>query len=169
VSATTFGWLILLFPLLGTILIALNYKRLPGASAGWLATLAIALAFAASLGALFSLLGDASTHRELTSKLWSYDVTIGVDAQLSILVDPLSIFMALVVSGVSTLIHMYSIAYMKSDGGYNRYFAYLNFFVFSMLVLVLAGNFLLLIVGWAFVGAASYLLISFWYRRTTAT
>jgi NADH-quinone oxidoreductase subunit L len=64
---------------------------------------------------------------------------------------------------------MYSIAYMKSDRGYNRYFAYLNFFVFSMLVLVLAGNFLLLIVGWAFVGAASYLLISFWYRRTTAT
>ncbi len=77
--------------------------------------------------------------------------------------------MALVVSGVSTLIHMYSIAYMKSDRGYNRYFAYLNYFVFSMLLLVLAGNFLLLIVGWAFVGAASYLLISFWYRRTTAT
>ena len=168
-SATTFGWLILLFPLLGTILIGLGYKRLPGTSAGWLATLAIALAFAAAIGALFSLLGDSSSHRELTSKLWSYDVTIGVDAQLSILVDPLSIFMALVVSGVSTLIHMYSIAYMKSDRGYNRYFAYLNFFVFSMLVLVLAGNFLLLIVGWAFVGAASYLLISFWYRRTTAT
>ena len=77
--------------------------------------------------------------------------------------------MALVVSGVSTLIHIYSIAYMKSDRGYNRYFAYLNYFVFSMLLLVLAGNFLLLIVGWAGVGAASYLLISFWYRRTTAT
>ncbi|MFZ1992662.1 MAG: NADH-quinone oxidoreductase subunit L [Solirubrobacteraceae bacterium] len=168
-SATTFGWLILLFPLLGTILIGVGYRRLPGTSAGWLATVAIALAFVAAIGALFSLLGDSATHRELTSKLWSYDVTVGVDAQLSILVDPLSIFMALVVSGVSTLIHMYSIAYMKSDRGYNRYFAYLNFFVFSMLVLVLAGNFLLLIVGWAFVGAASYLLISFWYRRSTAT
>ena len=77
--------------------------------------------------------------------------------------------MCLVVSGVSTLIHIYSISYLKSDEGRARYFAYLNFFVFSMLVLVLAGNFLLLIVGWAFVGAASYLLISFWYRRTTAT
>ena len=77
--------------------------------------------------------------------------------------------MALVVSGVSTLIHLYSVAYLASDRGYTRFFAYLNFFVFSMLVLVLAGNFLLLIVGWAFVGAASYLLISFWYRRTTAT
>jgi NADH-quinone oxidoreductase subunit L len=77
--------------------------------------------------------------------------------------------MILVVSGVSTLIHLYSVAYMWSDRGYRRYFAYLNFFVFSMLLLVLAGNFLLLIVGWAFVGAASYLLISFWYRRNTAT
>src|SRR5205807_6971089 len=93
----------------------------------------------------------------------------GLDAKLSILVDPLSVFMALVVSGVSTLIHLYSVSYMDSDRGYNRYFAYLNYFVFSMLLLVLAGNFVLLIVGWAFVGAASYLLISFWYRRSTAT
>src|SRR5450756_2867450 len=77
--------------------------------------------------------------------------------------------MVLVVSGVSTLIHVYSVAYMKSDRGYTRFFAYLNYFVFSMLLLVMAGNFVLLIVGWAFVGAASYLLISFWYRRTTAT
>src|SRR5438270_5616558 len=88
---------------------------------------------------------------------------------MSILVDPLSVFMLLAVSGVSALIHLYSVSYMESDRGYARYFAYLNFFVFSMLLLVTAGNFLLLIVGWAFVGAASYLLISFWYRRTTAT
>ena len=88
---------------------------------------------------------------------------------MSILVDPLSVFMILIVTGVSTLIHLYSISYMDGDRGYARFFAYLNFFVFSMLLLVLAGNFLLLIVGWAFVGAASYLLISFWYRRKTAT
>jgi NADH-quinone oxidoreductase subunit L len=92
-----------------------------------------------------------------------------VDAQLSLLLDPLSIFMALVVSGVSMLIHLYSVSYMGGDRGYTRFFAYLNFFVFSMLLLVLAANFFLLIVGWAFVGAASYLLISFWYRRRTAT
>ena len=77
--------------------------------------------------------------------------------------------MILVVSGVSTLIHLYSVAYLDSDRGYARYFSYLNFFVFSMLLLVLAGNFVLLIVGWAFVGFASYALISFWYRRNTAT
>ena len=88
---------------------------------------------------------------------------------LGILVDPLSVLMILVVSGVSFLIHLYSVAYMAGDRGYVRFFAYLNFFVFSMLLLVLAGNFVLLIVGWAFVGAASYLLISFWYRRETAT
>ena len=77
--------------------------------------------------------------------------------------------MALIVSGVSTLIHLYSVSYMTERRRLRRYFAYLNYFVFSMLLLVLAGNFVLLIVGWAFVGAASYLLISFWYRRTTAT
>jgi NADH-quinone oxidoreductase subunit L len=88
---------------------------------------------------------------------------------MSILVDPLSVFMCLVVSGVSFLIHVYSVAYMGSDRGYARYFAYLNYFVFSMLLLVLAANFVILIIGWAFVGAASYLLISFWYRRGTAT
>src|SRR6058998_2129689 len=77
--------------------------------------------------------------------------------------------MILVVSGVSALIHLYSISYMTADRGYRRFFAYLNFFVFSMLLLVLAGNFVLLIVGWAFVGYASYALISFWYRRKTAT
>ena len=88
---------------------------------------------------------------------------------MSILVDPLSVCMILIVTGVSTLIHLYSVSYMEEDQGFDRFFAYLNFFVFSMLLLVLAGNFLLLIVGWAFVGAASYLLISFWYRRRTAT
>ena len=77
--------------------------------------------------------------------------------------------MCLVVTGVSTLIHIYSFSYMGGDRGYTRFFAYLNFFVFSMLLLVLAANFFLLIVGWAFVGAASYMLISFWYRRNTAT
>jgi len=71
--------------------------------------------------------------------------------------------MILVVSGVSMLIHLYSVTYMTRDAGLVRYFAYLNYFVFSMLLLVLAGNFIVLIIGWAFVGAASYLLISFWY------
>jgi len=169
VSATTFAWLALAMPLAGTLVLALGYRSLPGRSAGWIGTGTIVLAFVAALGALLELQDRAPAHRALTSSLWSYAVTAGIDARVSILVDPLSVFMLLVVSGVSALIHLYSVSYMDSDRGYARYFSYLNFFVFSMLLLVLAGNFLLLIVGWAFVGAASYLLISFWYRRSTAT
>jgi len=168
-SATTYGWLVLLFPLLGMLTIAFGYRVLPGRTAGWIGTGAIFLAFLAALGALLEIQSLTPAHRQVTSSLWNYANTVGVNAQLSILVDPLSVFMILIVSGVSTLIHLYSISYMDKDRGFARYFAYLNFFVFSMLLLVLAGNFLLLIVGWAFVGAASYLLISFWYRRTTAT
>ena len=115
------------------------------------------------------LLDEPASGRELTSSLWTYASAAGLDIELGILVDPLSVFMILVVTGVSMLIHLYSISYLESDRGYARYFSYLNFFVFSMLLLVLAGNFVLLIVGWAFVGFASYALISFWYRRNTAT
>src|SRR6202161_2979038 len=168
-SATTYGWLVLLFPLLGTLVIGLGFRSLPRRYAGWIVTGAIFLAFLAALGALIALQGHSPAHRQIVSSLWNYASTVGVDAQLSILVDPLSVFMILVVTGVSTLTHLYSTAYLDEDRGFARYFAYLNFFVFAMLLLVLAGNFLLLIVGWAFVGAASYLLISFWYRRTTAT
>ena len=168
-TTTTYGWLVLAFPLLGTLITAFGFRVLPGRSAGWIGTAAIFLAFLAALGALIKMQGHASDHRQIVSSLWNYASTVGIDAQMSILVDPLSVFMILVVSGVSTLIHLYSVSYMTLDRGYVRYFSYLNYFVFSMLLLVLAGNFVLLIVGWAFVGAASYLLISFWYRRTTAT
>jgi NADH-quinone oxidoreductase subunit L len=168
-NPVTWGWLIVLCPLVGTAVIALGYRVWPGRSAGWIATLAIALSFVASVLAFIALEQRGASHRQVTSTLWNYATTVGVDAKLSILVDPLSIFMALVVSGVSALIHLYSVAYMWEDRGYVRFFSYLNYFVLSMLLLVMAGNFFLLIVGWAGVGAASYLLISFWYRRTTAT
>ncbi|MEO8967393.1 MAG: NADH-quinone oxidoreductase subunit L, partial [Solirubrobacteraceae bacterium] len=156
-STTTYGWLILLFPLIGTVVIGLGFRLQRGSVAGAIGTLAILLSFASAVGALISLLGRPESAREVTSSLWNYASTVGVDGQMSILVDPLSILMALVVSGVSTLIHLYSVAYLKTDRGYSRFFAYLNFFVFSMLLLVMAGNFLLLIVGWAFVGFASYI------------
>jgi len=168
-SPTTAAWLALACPLAGTVVNALGFKVIKGKLPGVIGTVALAAAFLFALIALFSLQGRGGEHRQLVSSLYDYAVTGTVDAKLSILVDPLSILMMLVVTGVSTLIHLYSFAYMSGDRGYTRFFAYLNFFVFSMLLLVLAGNFFLLIVGWAFVGAASYLLISFWYRRTTAT
>mgnify|MGYP001251311619 CR=1 FL=1 len=168
-SVTTLGWLVLLAPLAGTLLIAFTSQVLPQRVHGALGTLAIAVAFVAAVLMFFGLQDRGEEERQLVSVAWDYANTVGVDIQLAILVDPLSTLMCLVVTGVSTLIHLYSYAYMRGDRGYTRFFAYLNFFVFSMLILVLAANFFLLIVGWAFVGAASYMLISFWYRRTTAT
>jgi NADH-quinone oxidoreductase subunit L len=165
----TSSWLILLFPLAGAIVNGLGYRVFGGKLPGWIGTAAIAAAFAAAIATFISLQDRGEEHRQVVYVAWDYAKTVGVDGKLSILVDPLSVFMALVVTGVSMLIHFYAVAYMASDRGYTRFFAYLNFFVFSMLLLVMAANFLLLIVGWAFVGAASYLLISFWYRRTTAT
>jgi NADH-quinone oxidoreductase subunit L len=168
-SATTYAWLVLAFPLAGSLVCALGYRALPGRSAGWIATGAIGLSFVNAIAALIQLEEKPAGARHLTSSLWDYANAGGLDIKLGILVDPLSVFMILVVSGVSALIHLYSVSYLDSDRGHARYFSYLNFFVFSMLLLVLAGNFVLLIVGWAFVGFASYALISFWYRRNTAT
>ena len=168
-SVTTWGWLVLALPLAGSLLIALLYRVLSAKAAGWIGTLAIVLAFACSVGALLGLLDRPTDEREIASTLYDYAGAAGIPFDLGILVDPLSVFMALVVTGVSALIHLYSVAYMGGDRGYRRFFSFLNFFVFSMLLLVLAGNYLLLIVGWAFVGFASYALISFWYRRRTAT
>ncbi len=168
-SVTTWAWLALLLPLLGSIVIGLSFRAIPARVAGMIGTAAIGLAFVCAIAALAGLLGEDAEARHHASSLWTYAGAAGLDIKLGIYVDQLSVFMLLVVTGVSTLIHLYSFGYMQSDEGYHRFFSYLNFFVFSMLLLVLAGNFVLLIVGWAFVGFASYALISFWYRRTTAT
>ena len=168
-TATSWAWLVLLFPLLGSITIGLGFRKTSWRFAGIVGTAAIGLAFVCGIGALLCLLGEDPEARHHASSLWEYASVASLQIKLGIYVDPLSVFMVLIVSGVSTLIHVYSFGYMQSDEGYHRFFSYLNFFVFSMLLLVLAGNFVLLIVGWAFVGFASYALISFWYRRTTAT
>ena len=135
-SATTFGWLVLAAPLAGTMIIGALFNRLPGRSAGWVGTASIALSFVFALITLTKLQQQPPTHRELTSTLWTIAGTVGVDAKATILIDPLSVLMICVVAGVSTLIHLYSISYLSGDRGYSRFFAYLNFFVFSMLLLV---------------------------------
>ncbi len=168
-SIGTYGWLVLAFPLGGSLLIALTFRTLPARLHGIIGTLAILLSFLAAVGMFIKLQDLDEGQRQVVSVGWDYAKTVGINAQIATLIDPLSTLMCLVVAGVSTLIHLYSVAYMRGDRGYTRFFAYLNFFVFSMLLLVLASNFFLLIIGWAFVGAASYFLISFWYRRTTAT
>src|SRR5438552_13795005 len=100
---------------------------MPGRTAGWLGTAAIFLAFVFAVLTLIGVLDRNESSRVLTSSLWSYDFSVGVDANVQILVDPLSIFMILIVSGVSALIHLYSVTYMWKDAGFRRYFAYLNY------------------------------------------
>jgi NADH-quinone oxidoreductase subunit L len=168
-TATSYGWLVLAFPLAGMLVVSLGWRVLPGRLPGWIASAAILGSFICSILALIDMQDLPAEERHLVDSAWTYAATADFNVDVSILIDPLSVFMCLVVSGVSFLIHVYSVAYMTGDHGDARFFAYLNYFVFSMLLLVLAANFVLLIVGWAFVGAASYLLISFWYRRTTAT
>ncbi len=168
-TVETLTWAALLLPLAGAIINGVGFKLWKGKTAGIIGTFFLFASFVCAVIAAVTLKGLGAEEQQFTSAAWDYAATLGVDAQLSLLIDPLALYMTLVVTGVSSLIHLYSVAYMDSDEGYVRFFAYLNFFVFSMLVLVLAGNFLILIVGWAFVGAASYMLISFWYRRKTAT
>ncbi len=168
-SISVTPWLVLACPLAGMLTIALLGKKLSPRAAGTIGTLAIALAFVFAVLTLIKLQALPHDARVETTALWDLVNVDGVKIQLGLYVDPLSTFMILVVTGVSTLIHLYSAGYMQTDAGYVRYFSYLNFFVFSMLLLVLAGNLVLLIIGWAFVGAASYMLVSYWYRRDTAT
>src|SRR5690349_15787222 len=113
-SATAYGWLVLLFPLVGTLIVGLGYRRLPGRSAGWIATTMIGLSFIASIGALVQILGDPVDARQHVSSLYDYASAAGLNIQLNVLVDPLSVYMCLIVSGVSMLIHLYSISYMTS-------------------------------------------------------
>ena len=100
--------------------------------------------------------------------LWTWLTSGRLDIALSLLLDPLAAIMLLIVTGVGFLIHVYSIGYMAGDPGYWRFFAYLNFFILAMALLVTADNFLFLLVGWAGVGLASFLLIGFWYTRPSA-
>jgi NADH-quinone oxidoreductase subunit L len=168
-SVKTFAWLTLLFPLAGCVVNALGWRVLRGKVPGYVGTGVLFASFVSAVLMLLSLQDLAEEERHVRAVAWDYMAVTGLDGQLALLIDPLSAFMTVTITGVSALIHLYSVAYMGGDRGYARFFSYLNFFVFSMLLLVLAGNFFFLIVGWAFVGAASYLLISFWYRRDTAT
>jgi len=156
-------WLIPVFPLVGALLNMVS-GRLIGRRAHWIAVPAVAASFVAACTVFARVRGGSS----FTTTLFSWIVAGDFDASVTALVDPLTGVMLLVVTGVSLLIHIYSIGYMHDDPGYARFFGYLNLFVFSMTMLVLAGNFLLLYVFWEAVGLCSYLLIGFWYQRDSA-
>jgi NADH-quinone oxidoreductase subunit L len=161
------AWLCLLAPLVGTILILFGGSWIPHVVAGWIATTSVFVAFGGAVWAFFSLRSQSGHHGEITTA-WTWLQSGSFHVSLQLLVDPLSTMMMLIVSGVGGLIVLYSIGYMDGDDEERRYFAYIAFFVFSMLLLVEGGNLLMLLVGWGLVGLSSYLLIGFWHERRSA-
>jgi NADH-quinone oxidoreductase subunit L len=162
------AWTCLLAPLGAALAITLAGNRITRRGAGYLATASVAVSFVSAVVTFALLLGDAPPNRSHYSTLWSWLTAGQLDFGLRILVDPLSVFMMLVVAGVGSLIVAYSIGYMDGDDEERRYFAYMALFVFSMLLLVQGGNLLILLVGWGLVGLSSYLLIGFWHDRPSA-
>src|SRR5207247_1503992 len=133
-----------------------------------LATGSVGISFVAAVVTFALLLTDSPGDRSHPSTLWAWLTAGPYDFGLRILVDPLSVFMMLIVSGVGFLIVAYSIGYMDGDDEERRYFAYMALFVFSMLLLVQGGNLLMLLAGWGLVGLSSYLLIGFHHERPSA-
>ena len=146
----------------------LFFGKRVGRASGIVASVAVGLAFLAGVLQFFALVDQPEEARAATTTLFDWITVGGFEVGVDLLIDELSIVMVLVVTGVGTLIHVYSIGYMHDDPRYPRFFAYLNLFAASMLLLVLADNLLLLYVGWEAVGLCSYLLIGFWFERPSA-
>ena len=161
--------LILLFPLIGTAINGLIGKRLRKETVGYVACGAIGLSFFVSILVFIGLLLLPPDARLFEKQLFSWIESGSFKSEAGLQVDPLSSLMTLIVTGVGFLIHIYSIGYMHHDKGYHRYFCYLNLFTFSMLLLVLSNNFLLMFIGWEAVGLCSYLLIGFWFEKKSAS
>jgi NADH-quinone oxidoreductase subunit L len=155
-------------PLLGAAVLLLTGRRWRGNWPGWFASALVGVSFLWSAWILVTMLTNDSAQRVELTRWWDWIVAGSFEVGFDFRLDPLSVVMILVVTGVGTLIHLYSIDYMQGDPLYPRFFGYMNLFVFFMLVLVLADNFLLLYVGWEGVGLCSYLLIGFWFERKTA-
>jgi NADH-quinone oxidoreductase subunit L len=158
-------WLIPALPLAGFLVLLVAGRRLGEPGAGWLATLASAGSFVATCVVFVGLLGQDEHNRHHLLTLFEWLPAGGFSVDVGFLADPLSITMALFVTGIGTLIHLYSIGYMHGDPGFTKFFVYLNLFVFSMLMLVLGDNMLVTFLGWEGVGACSYFLISFWFSE----
>jgi NADH-quinone oxidoreductase subunit L len=161
-------WLIPVFPAIGFMINGFFGRSLGKKVVSWVGPSAIGLSFLTSILIFFELIGKPPSERLFEKVIFDWVVSGSFQTVIGYQIDPLSILMALVVTGVSFFIHIYSVGYMHDDPGYTRYFTYLNLFVFMMLNLILANNFLLMFVGWEGVGLCSYLLIGFWYEKDSA-
>ena len=154
--------LILLMPLAGFMISGLLGKRMPEKLTGWISSLSILIAFVLSFMVFTRLNVDATSIKQMLFTFLSVgDLNVAFELQA----DRLTAIMMMVITGIGFLIHVYSISYMHGDAGFYKFFAYLNLFVFNMLVLVMGANFLMLFFGWEGVGLCSYLLIGFWYSN----
>src|SRR5688500_436755 len=162
--------LIPLFPLLGFLVNASFGRRLPKTISGGVACAVMAASFAVSVMAVWQLAGLPVEERAIEQTVYTWIASGDFVIDLTLRVDPLASVMILVITGIGSLIHIYSTSYMHDevDAEYARYFSYLNLFAAFMLILVLGANFLVLFVGWEGVGLCSYLLIGFWFRKKSA-
>src|SRR5262245_12087659 len=164
-------FLIPLVPFVGFLLNLSFGRRLSKAVSGSIAVLAMLVSFALSIVAFVQLIGLPPEGRALVQQVYSWISSGSFQANFALRVDPLSALMILVVTGIGSLIHIYSTSYMhdETDSEYARYFSYLNLFAAFMLILVLGSNFLVMFVGWEGVGLCSYLLIGFWFEKKSAS
>lgn len=165
VSIELFVSFVPLFPLLGFLLVAFNTKRFSEAATSVIACGAILVSFIITILLLVKVMNIPEADKAIRVTLFNWITSGSFSATFSFLVDPLSVLMMLIITGVGFLIHVYSIGYMHGDDGFNRFFCYLNLFVFFMLLLVMGANYLVMFIGWEGVGLCSYLLIGFWFRN----
>ena len=165
---TEIFWLIPFIPLFSSFLLAIFGRALPKKYISFQACFAVFVSFIISVISFFGLLQVSQESYPLLKTLFTWIKSGSFSINLSLQLDPLSAVMAMVVSGVSFIIHVYSVGYMTEDKSYSRYFTYLNLFTFAMLLLVMSSNIVLMFVGWEGVGLCSYLLIGFWFERHSA-
>src|SRR6266516_3042863 len=161
-------WLIPVLPLIGATTNGVLGKRLPKNVISLVAAGSVGVSFLISLRLFLAMLGQPQSELPILKDYFTWIQAGPFQAQFGLMLDHLSGVMILIVSGIGFLIHIYSVGYMSHEDGFYRYFAYLNLFVFFMLTLVLADNYLLMFVGWEGVGLCSYLLIGFWFTRKSA-
>ena len=159
------AWTALFSPAVAVVAIALLGERIDRHAAGLIAAGSTLFSFICTAAIFFDLLGKSAEDRSEASTIWTWLTAGDLRVGATVLIDPLSVFMMLVVSGVGFLILTYAIGYMHGDEEERRYHAYKALFIFSMLLLVMAGNLLLLLAGWGMVGLSSYLLINYWHQR----
>ncbi|MCZ2140154.1 MAG: NADH-quinone oxidoreductase subunit L [Bacteroidia bacterium] len=163
---TQLVWLVPLFPFIGFLITGFNLKTALSKSSGWIASLAVLASFIVSLLIFFEI---KNTNEPQVVHLFDFINTSSMLIPFSFQVDALSSVFLLIITGIGFLIHVYSISYMHDDEGFSKFFSYLNLFIFSMLLLVLGANYLIMFAGWEGVGLCSYLLIGFWYKNPEYT